>query len=155
VERLGDDIRRSLARVGAHDVGQLSELTRAWPTAVGDAIARAAWPQRVGRDGTLLVATVSATWANELTLLADDVLAKLAAVVGPAAPTGLRFAVGPVPAPAADPAAIAPKPTPAPRPDELELAGDVSSTIGDPDLRKMVQRAIAASLASRRYDPPV
>lgn len=155
MDRLGADIRRSLAAAGAQEVGQLAELTRVWPTAVGAAIARAAWPQRLGRDGTLLVATVSSAWANELTLLQADVLAKLAAVAGQATPAGLRFAVGPVPAPAADPAVNVPPPSLDPHPDELGVATDVSSAIDDPELREMVQRAIAASLASRRTDPPV
>ena len=59
------------------------------------------WPQRIARDGTLLVAAVSSTWAFELGLLADDILAKLAAAIGEGAPTAIRFAPGPVPAPPA------------------------------------------------------
>jgi predicted nucleic acid-binding Zn ribbon protein len=155
MDRIGNDLRRSLAATGVTNVGQLAELTEAWPTAVGAAIARAAWPQRVTRDGTLLVATVSSAWANELTLLAEEILAKVAAVAGPATPTGLRFAVGPVPSPAADPEALAPRPAVSPDAAELEVAGDVSSAIEDPELRKMVQKAIAASLASRRSDTRV
>jgi len=155
MERIGNDLRRSLAATGVTNVGQLAELTEAWPTAVGAAIARAAWPQRVGRDGTLLVATVSSAWANELTLLAEEILAKLAAVAGKATPAGLKFAVGPVPSPAADLEAIAPRPLVSPDAAELAVAGDVSSAIEDPELRKMVQKAIAASLASRRSDTRV
>ena len=67
---------------------------RLWPAPVGDAIARAAWPPRISRDGTLLVATRSSTWAFELGLLADEILAKLVADVGPGAPPGIRFAPG-------------------------------------------------------------
>ena len=106
----------------------------------------------IARDGTLLVATVSSAWANELTLLEEEILEKLAVAAGPATPTGLRFAVGPVPSPAAAPEELAPKSIPAPDAAELEVANDVSSAIEDPELRKMVQKAIAASLATRRSD---
>ena len=152
MERIGSDLRRSLAATGVTNVGQLAELTEAWPSAVGAAITRAAWPQRVTRDGTLLIATVSSAWANELTLLAEEILAKLSAVAGPATPAGLRFAVGQVPSPAADLEKLAPRPAASPDAAELELAGNVSSAIEDPELRKMVEKAVAASLASRRSD---
>ena len=37
-----------------------------------DAIARNAWPLRIGRDGTLHVAAASATWAFELDRMSAD-----------------------------------------------------------------------------------
>ncbi|MFN8222758.1 MAG: DUF721 domain-containing protein [Gaiellales bacterium] len=155
MERLGEGLERALAAAGAPTVGPLAELTRAWPSAVGAGIARSAWPLRVTREGTLVVATASAAWANELTLLADEVLEKLRAVAPASTPSALRFVVGPVPAlPAAEAVADATSRRPATA-EELDLAGDVSSAIEDPELREMVQRAIAASLAARRADPPV
>ena len=53
MERLDGSVRRALRSSGVPDAGLLAEVTRAWPAAVGAAIARAAWPQRLGRDGTL------------------------------------------------------------------------------------------------------
>ena len=58
------------------DAGALADVTRVWPEAVGDAIARAAWPQRIARDGTLLVAATSSSWAFELGLLGEEILAQ-------------------------------------------------------------------------------
>jgi hypothetical protein len=52
MERLGDDVRGALRGVGVPDAGALARVTTAWPTAVGPAIARAAWPLRITRDGT-------------------------------------------------------------------------------------------------------
>jgi len=83
------------------DAGQVAELTAAWPAAVGDAIARAAWPQRVSRDGTLVVATSSSTWAFELGRMAPEILEKLREAVPGAVPTALKFVPGPVPEPPA------------------------------------------------------
>ena len=102
MERLDASVRRSLRASGVPDAGQLAEVTRVWPGAVGPAIARAAWPQRVARDGTLHVTTVSSTWAFELARMEAEVRAKLTASLGPAAPPSLRFATGPVPEPPAD-----------------------------------------------------
>ena len=100
MERLDGALRGALRGAGVPDAGALADVTRLWPAVVGDAIARASWPQRISRDGTLQVAASSSTWAFELGLLADQILAKLAAEIGTGAPTAIRFAPGPVPAPA-------------------------------------------------------
>ena len=85
MERLDGAVRGALRGAGVPDAGALADVTRLWPAVVGDAIARASWPQRISRDGTLQVAAASSTWAFELGLLADQILAKLAAEIGPGA----------------------------------------------------------------------
>ena len=82
MERLEGSLRGVLKGAGVPDAGALADVVRLWPATVGDAISRAAWPQRIGRDGTLLVAASSSTWAFELGLLSEEILAKLAATVG-------------------------------------------------------------------------
>jgi predicted nucleic acid-binding Zn ribbon protein len=77
MERIGGEVQRTLARSGSRDAIPLTALTTAWPSLVGDAIARRAWPLRIARDGTLHVATSSSTWANELTLLGDEILERI------------------------------------------------------------------------------
>ena len=155
MERLDGPLRGALRGVGVPDAGALAEVTRAWPATVGDAIARAAWPHRIGRDGTLLVATTSSTWAFELGMLGDEILAKLAAAVGTGAPTGIRFAPGPVPAPPAPPASEAAPQPPAVDAETRALAAELTAGMGDEELRSTIARAAAASLAkaasSRRF----
>jgi hypothetical protein len=153
MERLDGSVRRALRSSGVPDAGLLAEVTRAWPDAVGAAIARAAWPQRLGRDGTLHVTTVSSTWAFELGRMEEEIRAKLAAGLGDAAPPALRFAPGPVPAPPAP--EEAPAPTPAPSPEEASAAASLAAGIEDPGLREAVRRAAAASLARGRGGRPV
>ena len=63
-ERIGDDVRRELGQLGPG--GAIADVVAAWPEAVGDSIARNAWPARIARDGTLHVATSSSAWAFEL-----------------------------------------------------------------------------------------
>jgi predicted nucleic acid-binding Zn ribbon protein len=151
MERLGDEVRRSLSSAGVPDAGVLADVVRVWPVAVGETVARFAWPARIGRDGALHVATASSTWAFELTRMAGEVRAKLAAELGDDTPCELRFAPGPIPAPGPDPEGSEERPQ-APRPaleDEREAAS-LAAAIGDEELRETVRRAAVASLASRR-----
>lgn len=151
MERLGAGIERELARSGSSDVVPLARITAAWPAAVGPAIARKAWPLRIARDGTLHVATASATWANELSLLADDVLARLREHAGADAPTRLKCAVGPIPEPPAEAAALPQPPADLPA-DVVSTASSVASAIDDPELRELVARAARASLGKAASD---
>jgi hypothetical protein len=152
MERLDGSLRGALREAGVPDAGALADVTRVWPETVGDAIARAAWPQRIARDGTLLVATVSSTWAFELGLLAEEILGKLVARVDKGAPTAIRFSPGPVPAPPAPPVAER-----APAPPEADgatraLAAELTSAMTDAELRATIARAAAASLARAASD---
>ena len=152
MERLDGAVRGALKGAGVPDAGALADVTRLWPAVVGDAIARAAWPQRISRDGTLLVATVSSTWAFELGLLADDILGKLAAAIREGAPTALRFAPGPVPEPPAPTPADAAVAPPAVDDETRRLATELTSAMSDDDLRETIARAAAASLARAASD---
>ena len=49
MERLGGSVERELSRSGSRDAIPLAALTAAWPSIVGDAIARNAWPLRIGQ----------------------------------------------------------------------------------------------------------
>lgn len=151
-EPIGDDVRRVLKRFGP--TGAMAEIVRAWPDAVGDSIARNAWPARVSRDGTLHVATSSATWAFELGLLAADISDRLAAALGADAPAALRFAPGRLPeAPAQAPEEARPE-RPKPSPEDRQVAARLAAPIEDENLRKIVAKAAAASIASAAERPP-
>jgi hypothetical protein len=152
MERLDVSIRRVLKGVGVPDAGLLTEITQVWPAIVGDAIARAAWPQRISRDGTLHVATLSSTWAFELGRMAPEILEKLVGALPGAAPAALRFAPGPVPEPPAElPGQRGPSRPPV-GPDELRAGAVLAAGIADEELRETIARAAAASLARARAD---
>jgi hypothetical protein len=151
MERLGDGARRALAAVAPATTGEITDIAAAWPAAVGPAIAAAAWPNRIGRDGTLHVATVSSVWAFELGRMQSALLAQLRSRVSTLSVSALRFAVGPVP----EPSGTAESPPPAgPRPttSDRAFAAEVAAAIGDDELRDTVARAAAASLAGTRSD---
>ena len=152
MERLEGSLRGALRGAGVPDAGALADVTRVWPETVGDAIARAAWPQRIARDGTLLVAAASATWAFELGLLGEEILGKLAAAGGTGAPTAIRFSPGPVPAPPARPAGERAPVPPAVDDATRALAAELTAAMTDDELRATIARAAAASLAKAASD---
>jgi len=152
MERLGREVERELARGGSRDAIPLAAVTAAWPEAVGDAVSRKAWPLRLGRDGTLHVAAASATWANELSLLQDEILAALCARLDVETPSAIRFAVGPIPEPERPlelPDDTAPGTLDVPPEVEREAAA-AAAEIDDPELRELVARAARASLLKGR-----
>lgn len=153
MDRLGDALRDELSRLGPN--AGIAEIVAVWPGAVGDAIARNAWPARVSREGILHIATSGASWAFELTQLADEIMQRLRAKLGDETPAGLRFAVGRVPAQGADPEALAPKPPLQPTPAEIAEAQVLASAIEHEELREIVARAARASLAKGRGDRSV
>ena len=151
MRRLGDDAGRLLAAAGVPRLDEVSAVTEVWPRCVGDAIARSAWPRRLARDGTLHVATVSSTWAFELERLGGEIAERLREALGEAAPRALRFAPGPVPEPSADPGSLSPLPLEVSAESRLEGAR-LAAGIADEELRRLVARAAAASLARPRSD---
>lgn len=152
MERIGREVERSLARTGG-GVGQaLAQITAVWPQVVGEAIARNAWPLRVGRDGTLHVATSSATWAFELDQMRLEIAERLSAAVGEHAPSSLRFRPGPVPEPGSEKAADPPERSREVHPEAVRQASAAAAVIEDPELRELVARAARASLRDAPAD---
>jgi hypothetical protein len=128
----------------------MTEIVRAWPDAVGDQIARNAWPARLARDGTLHVATASSTWAFELAQLEPKLLGRLREALPDGAPSGLRFAPGKLPEPSAEELDRGRSAPPEPTAEERELASALARGIEDESLRKIVAKAALASLAKGR-----
>jgi hypothetical protein len=152
MERLGREVERELKRRGNANLAPLAELTAAWPSVVGDAVARQAWPLRISRDGTLHVATSSATWAQELALLGDEILERLRSRLGTDAPAALKCAPGPIPEPEGSDSHTTPalsRSLDVP-PEVRSEAAAAASAIDDPELRELVARAARASIARAR-----
>jgi len=116
-----------------------------WPEAVGEAIARNAWPARVGRDGTLHVATADSVWAFELAHRAAEIAERLGV-------TSVRFAPGPLPS--APPQKLPPASV-SPSAEHLRAAASLAAEIDDEKLRESVEKAVAFSLARPPVDRPV
>jgi predicted nucleic acid-binding Zn ribbon protein len=142
---IGGQVRRELARFGAAD--GMADIVAAWPELVGEEVARNAWPARIARDRTLRVHTSSAAWAFELGQLAPTILERFRETLPKTAPAALRFAVGNLPEPELTPAERAGPEAPRPGPKERAAAAELTASLTDPELRDLVARAAAASLA--------
>jgi hypothetical protein len=145
VKKISSDVAGELGRFGP--VAGMTRIVEAWPGAVGPTIARNAWPARLARDGTLHVATSSASWAFELAQLEPEVLKRLRAATGKDAPAKLRFAVGKLPELGPEDDARRDRRVVAPGPEELARAAELAAGIGDEELRKVVAKAAAQSLS--------
>lgn len=152
MERIGREVERELSKGGSKAALPLAEIAAAWPKAVGETVARQAWPLRLGKDGTLHVATSSATWAFELDRLSPEIEGRLSALVGDDAPRKLRFRVGPVPEPGASPELLrdALEEAPPATPEVVAEAASLAAAIDDAELRELVARAARASLSRAR-----
>jgi predicted nucleic acid-binding Zn ribbon protein len=71
----------------------LARIQGAWAQAAGPAVAEAARPT-AERSGVLTVTCVAAVWAQELSLMAGEVLARLNAVLGEELVRELRCRTG-------------------------------------------------------------
>jgi len=140
VERLSETVRVELGRFG--DAGDLGGILERWVDAVGEGIARNAWPSRFARDGTLHVNTADSVWAFELSHQGPEIAARLGV-------PAIRFAPGPL--------AVEDRSAPAPvfaepSEEELRAAAGIAASIDDENLRKTVEKAVGLSLASGRSD---
>jgi hypothetical protein len=141
IARVGEAVERELRRFGP--AAGMAPIVEAWPAAVGDTIARNAWPARLARDGTLHVHTTDSIWAFELKSRAEEIRERL----GRDAPPRLAFAPGPIPEPlepaTVDRAAAAVEPGP----EHVAEADSLTRVIRDEELRKVVAKTVALSLA--------
>lgn len=144
MEHLGERIRAELSRFGA-DSG-VGDAASGWSAAVGEEIARNAWPARTQPDGTLVVHVRDAIWGFELTQRAAEISQRL-----PGRPR-LRFVPGPLPETIPKPAPARP---PAASPGQAREAESLAAGIVDPNLRESVAKAIKAALAQAPNDRPV
>jgi hypothetical protein len=120
----------------------MTELLERWPAAVGEQIARFAWPARIGGDGTVHVHAADSVWAFELGRRSREIAGRLGV-------EKLRFAPGPLPSPEPEE-----PPHERVRPslvDEARAAA-IAGAITDENLRETVQKAVALSLARGAAD---
>ena len=144
MEPLGEQVRAELRRVGA-DSGA-GDVVTAWPSVVGEEIARNAWPARTQPDGTLVVHVRDSIWGFELTQRAEEIAGRL-----PGRPR-LRFVPGPLPDTAPEaPSSARLEATP----EQEREAASLASAIEDQNLRESVAKAIKAALVRASDDRSV
>ena len=123
----------------------MAEVVEAWPAAAGAEIARAAWPARFQRDGTLVVHARDAIWAFELTQRADEIRKRVDV-------ERVKFVPGPLPEPDAEPVEAVSQEAPRPSPEQVEEAARIAGRIADENLRKLVQKVVESALVRASDD---
>jgi Dna[CI] antecedent, DciA len=146
MERVGDAVSRELGRFGPST--GMAPLVAAWRQAVGEEIARNAWPARLSRDGTLHVHARDSIWAFELTSRAEQIRTRLREV----APRRLAFVPGPLPDVVPEASEQARAGVPEPTADHIAKADSLTRVIRDEELRKVVAKTVAAGLANAGND---
>jgi hypothetical protein len=144
MEPLGEAIRAEMHRVGAE--GGAGDAGSVWLAAVGEEIARNAWPARTQADGTLVVHVRDAIWGFELTQRAAEISGRL-----PGRPR-LRFVPGELPDAPSEP--VPPTPIEA-TPEQAREAASLAASIADPTLRESVAKLIKAALVRAPDDRSV
>ncbi len=143
MESLGRNVRLELSRFGPQE--GLAEIVEAWTAAVGENVARNAWPAQLGRDGTLRVHTTDSIWAFELGHRAVELAERLGV-------PKVAFVPGALPTATTEPPPVH---VPAPTPAEAAEAASVADAIESEELRDSVRRAVMLGLAPHRSDRPV
>jgi Dna[CI] antecedent, DciA len=146
MDRVGPNVRRELGRFGP--TAGMEPIVEAWPAVVGMEIARNAWPARLARDGTLHVHTKDSIWAFELKGRAEEIRRRLGAL----APPRLAFAPGPLPEPLETTSGEVRARAPEPNAEHVAKADSLTRVIRDEDLRKVVAKTAALSLANADND---
>ena len=132
MDRIGSEVERELARSGGQPALPLAAITAVWPEAVGDAVAQAgvATPSRPRRNAP------RRDVVGDLGVRARPAFRRRSSthfrrVLGTDAPKKLRFAVGPIPEPAARESRTTPASAEPPEPTSEEAAAAASAAADD------------------------
>ena len=127
-------------------------LQELWSRAVGPQIAARTLPETVKR-GTLHVRVSAPVWLHQLQFLKEEILGKLHELSGNEEIRSLFFAIGEVPPPPAS--AVDPPPMPSDQAPlkkrDREMMRQSLETIGDPELRTILERVMTREISRRRF----
>ena len=127
---------------GARPEHTLALLRAAWPTAVGEELARRTQVVALDR-GVLRVMVPDIRWQRSLLRVRGDILSRLRTVAGRAAPRTLGFVTGPL-------ADLAPRSEPLPPAKDAETPAavrDAAASIPDPEIRERFVQAAGRYLS--------
>ena len=145
---LGPLLDQLLGRLGLETAIAEQKAVVLWPQIVGAINARHCWAERV-RDGVLLVAASSHTWAQELSMLKRQMLERLNDALGKPVIRDIHFRAGRK-RPVEEVAPAVPGAPEATEADRVEAA-TISARSHDAELRPHLERAIVGWRRSRRW----
>lgn len=150
LQPLGDILERSLRKINLEVSSESGRLQRAWRKAAGPRIAAHTAARRL-RNGALFVSVGSAPWLHQLQYLKEDLLSKVAAVLGPQAVREIRFSLGEIPQRLSPPLPAAPAPSPTVlRERDRRIIDESVASIADEELREILRRIMVRDAVRRR-----
>jgi hypothetical protein len=149
LRKISEILDPALARIDTSDQGR---AYAAWARAAGDTVAANARPRSFAR-GVLTVECASSIWAQELTYLGGQLLARMNELDAEHPVERFRFVTRRSPAPSIDPsgqeegvpAAKSARRDARIEPADLEAARAVAGTVGDERLRRTIETALQAA----------
>lgn len=151
VNRMAETLEMVVSRLGLE--GRLKEemIFILWPSIVGEGIARNSRPLHF-RDRVLTLRVRNSIWANQLSLLKNDIIEKIRARIGNINLEDLRFVVGDILDVGGDddmrvqrPRRVVPRPVVV----SQRVVDEAKEVIPDPALRSAFLRAVVSHLKLR------
>jgi len=150
---LGEILPETLRKKSIHLPMKNRPLIDAWNRAVGPQIGAKAQPDRQ-RDDVLYVRVSTSVWMHELQFMKQDIIARLNELLGATAISQIRFFIGEVDAPPAKPSAPGVSlDTTRLKADEKDYIAKTLAGVSDPELKQVLQAAMARSILRGRKSP--
>ncbi len=144
-----------LSRLGLERRWKEHNLLSKWASVVGTQVAAATRIEGI-RDGVLTVLCRSSAWANELSLYKDQIVGRLNEIAGEEIVRDIRFSTRGYRSAANGAEARGSQEVPAEAPlnkEDVECARRIASACKDPELGKVVERAILTAKRYRKRGP--
>lgn len=159
MERLKGFLAKGLKELNAEEAMTAGRVFAAWPTIVGEAVAKHARPRYL-RHGVLFVEVSSSAWANELSLLKPRFLSALSARLGRDVLRDLRYQVAPTwrerggGQPASEPPARQTLSLPSLAPETVaRIQGAIGAQVEDPGVARSLEGLMG--LLARRQEAQI
>ena len=150
--KLGNLLESLLKRSGLKHKLKQHQIMLAWKEIVGAANARNSWPLRIS-GGVLWVGCSSASWAQTMTMLREQIMQKIAGMFGYCPVSEIRFASGRKPLEAdgeADERPLPPK-TIMLSTEQLAWIRQMTGELSDPALQSKAAAAMGSLLRQRKW----
>jgi len=150
--RLGTFFSKAVTCGVGDDLAMLEQVRNHWSAVVGEPVAARVSPYGIRRD-VLLVRAATAAWKNEITFMQEDVIAKLAQLLGQGVIDKLKVTTRLPATPARGRGQDEPAPwlSRAPRAEDLARVSKSAKVIADGELRRVFSRAMELGLRAERH----
>lgn len=139
---VADPLKALLRRQGWLQALNYVEILRCWPKVVGEVMAQQTWPESL-KESTLVVAATHPAWKHELHYRQEEILRRLAQMLGPGVVRTISTLLRPRRTP--------PPVDVVPGAEATQLGMEVARVVGGEDdlLKEAIQRAAAANAEAR------